>query len=411
MLNRFLTPSTKECTIVVHSITLIFLFCGLFYSIHLGNELNFPDEKVYHQLASNMVEGKGYTLDGTTPSSWRTPGYPAFLAPFMLLGANITFLRYLNFIVLAGCIYLMRAILRDEGAESGIVLSAMYVLLYGVLFYTAGTLYPQTLFTLLLLIQIRLMQSTPFTKTRAIIFGLVSAAIIMVHPTGIFLPPLLIIWLCVWKGWNNLSKGLISALVVILCFAPWWYRNYKVYNAFVPISAHGGDTLYWGNNPNTNVNAWWKSITEDVTEQTRGMSEIEEDRYYKSLAVKFWREQPGNAFKLYMKKLLHHFNFRNKYHSAEDSNFLRDLVMFTTYYPLLLCLLIRLLYIRKKPLSKIESLFILIYFSSALFHAIFLTRIRFRLPYDVVLITHVGLMFTMFTSWLKTRRQEISYKS
>jgi hypothetical protein len=69
--------------------------------------------------------------------------------------------------------------------------------------------------------------------------------------------------------------------------------------------------------------------------------------------------------------------------------------MFVTYYPLLLCLVLRLLSAFKVPLSRTEKLLVAIYLISALFHALFLPRIRFRLPYDAVLIAHVGIMFSL----------------
>ncbi len=69
--------------------------------------------------------------------------------------------------------------------------------------------------------------------------------------------------------------------------------------------------------------------------------------------------------------------------------------MFVTYYPLLACLILRLFHARRIPLSPVERLFVIIYFASALFHALFVPRIRFRLPYDVILITHIGIMFSV----------------
>jgi len=69
--------------------------------------------------------------------------------------------------------------------------------------------------------------------------------------------------------------------------------------------------------------------------------------------------------------------------------------MFVTYYPLLICLLVRLLLAWRIPLSKTETLLFAIYLVSAFFHALFLPRIRFRLPYDAVLIAHIGIMYSL----------------
>jgi hypothetical protein len=62
----------------VYASILFFLIAGLLYSFHLGNKLSFYDEWEYYTYAKNIAEDHGYTLDGKTPSTWRTPGYPLF---------------------------------------------------------------------------------------------------------------------------------------------------------------------------------------------------------------------------------------------------------------------------------------------------------------------------------------------
>ncbi len=403
MIIKIISFITDRQKLITLTSVIILVLCGFIYSYFLGNDLRFPDEKAYYTYSTNLIQGLGYTLDGEHPSSWRTPGYPVFMAIFVYFGASPIFLRCLNFIALALCIYTIRSILRRAGAESGTAFSAILILGYGVLFYTAGTLYPQTLFSLFLLFLFRIAISREFTYGKAVLFGLTGAILIMLHPTAIFIPPLIIVCMILPANWSVIGKGIVSGLVIIACFAPWIYRNYLIYDAFIPISAHGGDTLYWGNNPNTNVNVWYKSITEDITEQTIGMTEVEEDRFYKKQALLFWQEHTGDAIKLYFKKLLHHFNFYNDYHVQSESSRLKNFIMFITYYPLLLCLFIRIFFSRKIPLSRIEFLFISIYLGSAFFHAIFLTRIRFRLPYDVLLITHIGIMFSLLNNWVKNK--------
>lgn len=394
----------KRQNLIIHISAVFLIVAGLIYSYSLGNELRFPDEKAYYTYAVNLTQGLGYTLDGKTPSSWRTPGYPVFLSLFVYCGATPIFLRFLNFIALAACLYVMRSILERTNAGKGAAFSGILLLGYGVLFYTAGTLYPQTLFSLFLLLLFRIAITREFTYKKAILYGLVGAILIMLHPTAIFIPPLVVACMILPNNWSLISRGIVSGLIIIICFVPWVYRNYLIYDAFIPISAHGGDTLYWGNNPNTNFDAWYETITEDIAKQTIGMSEVEEDRFYKKKAYEFWKNQPGAAMKLYIKKFLYHFNFQNKYKIQSESSNIKSIIMFVTYYPLLLCLLLRLLFAGKVPLSRAEYLFVTIYLVSALFHAIFLTRIRFRLPYDVLLITHIGIMFTLLSNWLQAKK-------
>lgn len=399
--------------LIVHCCALFFLLAGLVYSFSLGNTLRYPDARQYYSIAENLAAGNGYSLDGTSPTAVRTPAWPLLLAFFIKLGAPIRLLRYLNFIMLAVCVYIIRSILRHEQAGAGAPLSAVLLIGYGVLFYTAGTLYTQTMFTLLLLLIIRLAISHPFGYGHAVLFGLLSALIIMTHPTAVFIPPLVVFWLVLPKNFSLVQKAAVSALVAVLVVSLWSYRNYVAFDRFIPITSHGGDTLYLGNNPRTNLSAWYEYFADDeqYDAEARQLSEEEANRYYFKKVAEFWTEHTGDAFKLYLLKLIDYFNFRNNLYVKKEFTPLRSVMMFVTYYPLLLCLILRLLFSWKIPLSKTEKLLVAIYIVSAFFHAVFLPRIRFRLPYDAVLIAHIGIMYTQLRSSLLSRYSGMSLKS
>jgi hypothetical protein len=371
------------------------LIGGLGYSLYLGNTLIFPDPHDYLNIATNIAAGKGFSLDGTSPTALFPPAYPVFLALFVKLGAPIIFLRYLNFIALALCVYVIRSILSCSKAGSGAGLSAILLLGYGVLFYTAGTLYTQTLFMLVLLLLIRVTIIKDFGYLHAVLLGILSAILIMIHTTGVFIPPVLVLWQLLPNHYNKIGKAALSALVAILCIVPWTYRNYTAFDMFIPFTSHGGDTLYIGNNPHTALDEWYTYIDEDYYKEAALVPEREQNSYYLHKTFAFWTEHPGDAGKLYLRKLADYFNYRNELSTSKEESSLKDVIMFVTYYPLLFCLVLRLLFAFTVPLSRTEKLLVAIYLISALFHALFLPRIRFRLPYDAVLIAHVGIMFTL----------------
>ncbi len=380
---------------VIHLTALFFLVAGLGYSFYLGNEIRFPDEKQYFKIAQNLAAGNGFTINGIDPTAIFPPVYPLFLALFIKLGAPVFMLRYLNFIALALSVYIIRSILNQEKAQSGSALSAILLAGYGVLFYTAGTLYTQTLYTLTLLCIVRLVIVPDFDYPKTILLGLLSALIIMIHPTGVFIPPLVVIWLFYPRNYHIIKKGTVAALIAVACISIWSYRNYKTFDRFIPITSHGGDTLYIGNNPNTSLSSWFNYIYDDYYIEANKLPEIEQNRYYIQKTIEFWTDHTGDAVKLYFVKLLDYFNFRNNLFIPSEFSKLREVIMFITYYPLLICLVLRLLVAFKIPLSRTESLLVSIYLVSAMFHSLFLPRIRFRLPYDAVLITHIGIMLSL----------------
>lgn len=382
---------------IVHCCALFFLVAGLGYSYLLGDTLHFRDESLYLSIAENLAAGNGYSIDGVTPTAVFPPVWPLLLALFIKLGSPVWLLRYLNFIALSLCVYTIRSLLKHEQAGEGAPLSAMLLIGYCVLFYTAGTLYTQTLYTLVLLLIVRLAISRPFGYGRAMLLGLLLALEILIHPTGVFIAPLVAIWLLFSANRHMLRKVVLCALVALALVSCWSFRNYKAFDRFIPITSHGADVLYIGNNPTTSLAAWYNYIHEDYYIEANKLPEAEQNSYYLHKTLEFWSGQPVAAIRLYLRKLLDYFNYHNNLLSKSEFGSLRSVVMFVTYYPLLLCLFLRLVFSHRVPLSRTEKLLAAIYIFSAFFHAVFLPRIRFRLPYDVVLIAHIGIMAKLVT--------------
>ncbi len=377
-------------------VILLFLTGGLVYSLYLGNTLRFPDERLYLSIAKNIALGNGYSFDGLKPTAFLPPIYPLVLAVFFKAGLSIPAIRYLNFIYLALCLVVIRSILRHEKAENGTMIASVLLLAYGVLFYTAGTFYPQTLFTLCLLLIVRVAVSR-FGFISALCFGALSALIILIHGTGVFVPPVVALWLFFNAGRkiDVIKKLSVSLLVALLCISLWTFRNYTAFHRFIPLTTHGGDTLYIGNNPHTTLSAWYNYVNDDCYKEASRLPEPDQNSYYIRRTIEFWTGHPLQAIKLYLEKLIEYFNFRNNLCVTKEFNTWRSILMFITYYPLLMCLVIRLLYIKKYPMASLEWMLLSLYIVSALFHALFLPRIRFRLPYDVLLIAFIGYMFAL----------------
>ena len=77
--------------------------------------------------------------------------------------------------------------------------------------------------------------------------------------------------------------------------------------------------------------------------------------------------------------------------TKDEALAIRDIFMLITYGPLLLTFIVRLLFSRKFRLSALEVLLIILYIGSALSSALFFTRIRFRIPFDFLLIMLVAI--------------------
>ncbi len=371
------------------------LAAGFFYARSLADSLRFlPDEADYVQLAVNLTAGRGYSLDGIRPTAYRAPGYPLLLAGIRLLGGGITAFRLANFALLGASLWLMYRFLADERSPQAGAIGGLLVIGYPVLFFTAGTLYPQTLAAFLFLLSLYLLTRPARSGRMVLLTGLLTGYLILAVPLFILVLPFYGAWLWISDRAARLARVALLGFAVLAVLTPWMLRNYLAFGAFVPLATNSGEVLLYGNSPQTTPNA---GTNVDISKHVRAaasLGEVERDRYYRARALDFIRRNPLFSLRLYALKVLNYFNFSNRLATAEQASPARDLALLLSYGLLLGTTAARLLLHRAWPLSRIEVLFLALYLASALVHAVFFTRIRLRLPFDYLLVFISALLFS-----------------
>jgi 4-amino-4-deoxy-L-arabinose transferase-like glycosyltransferase len=386
-LARFIVKIENNSGRIPAALALLALVLGVVYSFSLGEDLRYlPDEYDYVTLADSLAFRGSYSLDGSAPSAYRAPGYPAFLAPFRLAGAAIVHLRILNYVLFALTLLVVRSILIERASRLAAVLGVTFVLAYPLVFYTAGTLYPQTLATLLFLLALYFFSRREMQIKDFLLGGLLLGALILTVPTFAFTLLVFAVWLILIPSSRRLIGLFLVLAPVLLLVGAWTFRNYNAFNRIFMVSTNSGENLLLGNSEGTRPNAGTIVDISRYKEQAAGMGEADADAYYRDEALDWIRDNPGRAAGLYLQKVLNYFNFRNELVTQSEASPLRDLLVLLTYGPLLLILLARLALKRRFPLDPTEWLWIALYLLSALTTAVFFTRIRFRLPFDFLLI-------------------------
>lgn len=396
-------------------LTLILLFIfssGLFYSNQLGNKLRFPDEHDYISIAKNLVENQNYSLDGATPTAYRPPGYPLILTLLIFFKANVLHLRLLNYIMLCFSVLLLFSILKKNESSLSGVSASIIVFFVPCAFYASSTIYPQTIATTLFIAALYIFfRTTHLCAKDFFILGLLLGFLILMVPTFIFT----LGFFCFWILFHGLRKNFKHFLVLIttssLLILFWIGRNYFTFDSIVFISTNSGYNLLIGNSENTTptggVNVDISQYENEVTE----LNEIEKDKYFRNKAIDFIQKNPMKVLKLYFFKFLNYFNYKNKLYVQSESSQIKWLILFITYYPLLAtAFLIRLLLLKKFPFSSLEIFSLLLYISNGLFAAIFFTRIRFRIPFDFLLVlVTASILGKSLVMWKKrvVERQQI----
>jgi hypothetical protein len=376
---------------IIVCLSLLFVILGgILYSYILGDQIRFQDEKHYLKLANNLIKHSIYSYDDNAivPTTFHPPGYPLILASIVSIGGGFFTLRMVNFVFLACCIILLAAILKKHGYETGARWAPLIVLCYPVLFYTASTLYPQIIATAIFLFIIYMIDAFSLSLRKAFIAGVLYGLLLMISPSFVLMCPVVLAAPYILR--KSVPRlyliGLIIGVIAVL--TPWVVRNYLVFDRFVLLSSNAGKTFILGNSENSKPN---EGESVDVSRYTneikeKELDEIDGDKYYKAKAFEWIKNNPRDAAMLYLRKLLNYFNFRNDLATRTEQSALRDVIMFVTYYAILLFALFRLCLIKRYPLQQIEIFLIIVYLMSAVMNAFFLPRIRYRLPYDVLLI-------------------------
>jgi hypothetical protein len=377
-INALESHSGKLLWIII-SMTLI---SGALYSAYLGDAFRFYDEGEYYLIAKNIHQKGFYTINGTDPSAWRPPGFPAWLFLWLSLGLNIFCLRMLNFLLLCASLWLVYKILEPRSkltALCGVVLMSVYP----VFFFTASTLYPQILVMTFFLLSLHLLFRKNYISYFTVVFvGVLYGILTLTVVT--FFGSLFItaIWLAYChKAWK---KAIVMIAVTFLVITPWTVRNYVVFDAFIFIANNGGIAFVLGNSPETQPNLGG-NIALPKFDKSIVNGEVAIDRHYKATAINYIIKNKFQSFKMYLLKLLNYFNYSNVFMTKQQTSLIKEMVLFFSYYFLLGLVIFRFAIFKKFPLNSQELYLVSLYLAHGLFLAIFITRIRYRLPYDPLL--------------------------
>jgi len=371
---------------------LLFLIAALL-SIHSGDTLRFLDEKEYHTLAENLLNAKGYINLYGNPTAYRPPGYPFILTGIYAIWHRPLAGKLINALVLSLTAWLLASLaFQNENKAKWMV--PLLMICYPILVFTASTLYAQTMSLFSLAAFLAVFFHFEKKMWWNILAGLLYGILLLITPSFILFLPVFILYRF-FTGESNLKKKFwLSALVVfgtMIIITPWIVRNTMFTHKFMFISANSGENLLYGFSEKTTPNSGPNVDISQYVEGAQGLNEAERDKYFREEALTWIKQNPGRAVRLYILKVLNYFNYRNDLGTGSQANGLRDLIMFVTYFPLLLLAVIRLFFIKRLFLTRLELILYIVYFGNAFLSAIFFTRIRFRLPFDALLIVLVSI--------------------
>jgi hypothetical protein len=369
----------------------ILLLSGTIVAFMSGDQLRWPDEEIYVDIARGLANGQSFLNDKGEISAFRPPGYPFIVSLIFRFNESVLLVKLIGVLVLAITGWLL-ALLVKSHAPNAHVIAPFLILAYPVQTYVSTILAPQIFGSLFLVSGLLIIFRFPRQSLAAVSAGVIFGLLILTIPSfGLVLACLGLVFAIgrFWVKIYSVRYMLILYLSMAAVVTPWVLRSSFLFNEFVFVSTNSGVNLLFGNSPNTKFNSGVVDIT--AFEPEKKLSEVELDRHYKQAAVNWIKGHPKEAFYLYLGKLVNYFNFRNEMSTASEVTNTKNVLMFATYYPLLIIALVRLTLWRRYTFSYQEVLLYLIYFGNAFLSAIVYTRIRYRLPFDFLLIAMVSI--------------------
>lgn len=418
MNNMNIHKISKKHLEIIRAILLLFILAeAVIVILFSGNKLRFPDERDYYHLSLSIIHGEGYTDSNQQPTAYRPPGYPFLISLIGRISTKPVTAKIANaFFLVLTAFFISKIVYKSS--IIGCIVSLLFILCYPLFAYASSTLYPQIVSGMLFILCVSL---TNFNHSLHVILliGFMYGLLSLISPAFLLIVPIFIILFFMNSPRCKLNKNVpissvfssffLFVIAIIVIISPWSVRNYIHFKSFIPISTNAGINLLLGNSENTTpisgVNVDILKYTNKVTD----LNEVERDSYYKRKAIEWVIQNPLSALKLYFGKVLNYFNFRNELATKSESSIFRNFVLFITYYPLLLISVLRLFFFKQYPISKSEIVLYILYFGNAFFSAIFFTRIRFRIPFDFLLIAIVSIFIGNLIEHYLTIRQKVVF--
>lgn len=362
-----------------------------------GDRIKSFDEGAFQVLADNLATSGRYADHNDKITAFRAPGLVFFLTPFSALGLEIVGMRLANATLIGlGLVLVYHLLARKAGPLAGLI-AVMLIPAWPVVIYAGTTLYPQTLGAFLLVLTVYLLDVLVGSDRlqHAIWTGLSYGAMLLTIPIVLLLWPVFAGYI-LWQSPRKLTHVVVFTVVAASLVGSWTYRNYAAFGHFIPVATSSGYNLLAGNSPGARYNTSLEvRFPEYVYTELSGKSEAEANSIMTKAAIKEITADPGRIAILYLGKFLHWFDFSNTLLSDQQleggasalAPSTRDVILFFTYLTIILPLVAHIIHARSYPFTRLELLFLTLWITSGLAYAIFFTRVRFRLPFDWLIIS------------------------
>ena len=377
-----------------------------------ARSLQLDDSYQWNLMAKYFKEGKGFLFGASDLDAKRAPIYPFFLAGVYRIWGDENYLAVkvfqaiLSSLICVG-VFILGTKLFDEPVA---MLAGLFSGLYPPFIVYAEIFQSETLFCFLLLLWIYLwIKAIESNHWKYYIACGISLGILnLARGTMLFFPFFILGSTLFFRQVQlHLKKYILLILFSFLVIAPWTWRNYKVYDAFIPVVA-GGPESFWYGTFSLKVQRQFGESEEFKQVQKNLSGTVKENEiFFKKNALKNIFNNPIGYLRLNIKKFLFFWYQPIGYELiANKSVYLGSISLFFHITFILLFIVGIILTMQKK--EKLMPLYlIIVYF--ALLHTLVPPVPRYRLPIEPLMILFASVVCLKFFEYLKNNFYEKKY--
>jgi 4-amino-4-deoxy-L-arabinose transferase-like glycosyltransferase len=226
----------------------------LFLALESGVEL-MGDEPSWVALAERLARGRHSFSPGNRALVFYPPLYPYFIALCQVLFGTLTAVKWLQAVLGSLLVVGVGRLGRHLTSPRAALLAAGLTAFLPELVWYAAHFWSETLFLVLLWWSLeRLLASEASGRLgAAALAGVLWGLATLTRETLLYFIPLVAVWLLPGthrpRRVRAAGRAAAFAVAALLTIAPWTYRNWRVFHAFVPVSTFGAHSLWQGNTP------------------------------------------------------------------------------------------------------------------------------------------------------------------
>jgi 4-amino-4-deoxy-L-arabinose transferase-like glycosyltransferase len=393
------------------------LAAGMWWQQRLPAEkkFGFGDSESYWELGRTIARGQPFEYGPDRLKIFRTPGYPAILAPLFLMSNEppVFWGRAVSAILstlAVAAVAVLALVLFDRATA---LVAAATAAVYPEAIALGAFVLSEAPFTPLMMLNLIFWALAWRRPGKALVgwslaAGIAGGLATLMRPSWLLFLPFaaLIGFAAVRDTRKHAVVCLVMLISLCLTLLPWWARNYRIAGRFVPTTLQVGASLYDGISPMATGASDMRFVGQFVTEQrvadaqlgadTRGLFEDRLDARMRRAAIEWARNNPRTVLSLVKIKLARMWSpvpNANEFQSP----WLR-LILALTYTPVIVIALIGAWRFVRRDWPYLLCVLPAFYFTCL--HVIFVSSIRYRQPATLPLIV---LAAAVLTDWIKNR--------